>query len=189
MISPVVVLDACTLYPAALRDVLMRLSLHGLISARWTDDIHDEWIEAVLRNRTDLTRERLYRTRELMNLHAEGSLVIDYQHRIQDLELPDADDCHVLAAAIEAEASIILTWNLKDFPESVISSHGLRVMTPDALFTRLIEDHREEMIAALREARLSLKQPTLTAAEYLATLRNQSLTGTCSLLEPYLHEL
>lgn len=65
MSPPVVVLDACTLYPAALRDVLMRLSLHGLIAARWTDAIHDEWIEAVLRDRPDLTREQLGRTRDL----------------------------------------------------------------------------------------------------------------------------
>jgi hypothetical protein len=53
---PVVVLYACTLYPAALRDVLMRLALHRLILARWTDAIHDEWIEAVLRNRLRRTR-------------------------------------------------------------------------------------------------------------------------------------
>lgn len=62
MSPPVVVLDACTLYPAALRDILMRLALHQLILARWTDAIHDEWIEAVLRDRSDLTRERLQRT-------------------------------------------------------------------------------------------------------------------------------
>lgn len=54
MSPPVVVLDACTLYPAALRDILMRLALHRLILARWTDAIHDEWIEAVLRDRSDL---------------------------------------------------------------------------------------------------------------------------------------
>lgn len=61
MSPPVVVLGACTLYPAALRDILMRLALHQLILARWTDAIHNEWIEAVLRDRSDLTRERLQR--------------------------------------------------------------------------------------------------------------------------------
>ena len=59
MSSRIAILDACTLYPAALRDVLMRLAVHGLIHARWTNAIHDEWIEAVLRDRPDLTRERL----------------------------------------------------------------------------------------------------------------------------------
>jgi hypothetical protein len=189
MSPPVVVLDACTLYPAALRDVLMRLALHGLIFAHWTDAIHDEWIEAVLRDRPDLTRERLQRTRELMDLHAEGCLVTGYERRIQDLELPDVDDRHVLAAAIEAEAGMILTWNLRDFPEAVLANHGLRAATPDDLLAGLIEDHREEMIAVLREARLSLKQPPLTTVEYLVTLRTQGLTRTCTLLEHSLLEL
>ena len=189
MSPPVVVLDACTLYPAALRDILMRLALHQLILARWTDTIHDEWIEAVLRDRSDLTRERLQRTRDLMDLHAEGSLVTGYERRMQGLELPDVDDRHVLAAAIEAEADMILTWNLRDFPEAVLASHGLCAATPDELLTGLVEEHREKMVAVLREARLSLKQPPLTAAEYLATLRNQGLTQTCALLEHSLPEL
>jgi hypothetical protein len=124
-----------------------------------------------------------------MDLHAEGSLVTGYEKRVQDLELPDLDDRHVLAAAIEAEAGMILTWNLKDFPEAVLASHGLRAETPDALLARLVEDHRGDLINVLREARLSLKQPPLTAAEYLATLRNQGLKRTCTLLEPFLREL
>jgi hypothetical protein len=124
-----------------------------------------------------------------MDLHAEGSLVSGYERRMQDLELPDVDDRHVLAAAIEAEAGIILTWNLRDFPEAVLASHGLRAATPDELLAGLIEDHREKMIAVLHEARLSLKQPPLTAAEYLATLRNQGLAQTCALLEHSIHEL
>ena len=46
MDAPIVVLDACVLYPAALRDLFMRLAVAVLIEARWTDLIHDEWIEA-----------------------------------------------------------------------------------------------------------------------------------------------
>lgn len=158
MSSPVVILDACTLYPAALRDVLMRLALHGLIFARWTDTIHDEWIDAVLRDRPDLTRERLQRTHELMDIHAEGSLVTGYEWRIQYLKLPDVDDRHVLAAAIEVEASIILTWNLRDFPEAAVASHGIKAQTPDHLLSSLFETGREDLMLVLRQARLSLKQ-------------------------------
>lgn len=189
MPPPVVLLDACTLYPAALRDVLMRLSLHQLISARWTDAIHDEWIDAVLRNLPDLTRARLQRTRELMDLHAEGSLVTGYEMRIDDLELPDKDDRHVLAAAIEAEAELILTWNLRDFPEQVLAAHGIRAETPDILLSRLFETRRDDLILVLRQARMSLKQPPVTASDYLETLRRQGLIQTCALLEAFLPEL
>lgn len=189
MSAPVVLLDACTLYPAALRDVLMRLALHGLIAARWTNKIHDEWIGAVLRDRPDLSRARLQRTRDLMDLHAEGSLVTGYERRIKGLQLPDVNDRHVLAAAIEGEAEVILTWNLRDFPGPILASHGLRAATPDELLTGLIKRHRSEMIGILREARLSLKQPPLAAAEYLETLHAQGLARACALLAPFLHEL
>ncbi len=39
--------DACVLYPAPLRDLLMHLALTDLFRARWTADIHAERIAAV----------------------------------------------------------------------------------------------------------------------------------------------
>jgi len=46
--------DACVLYPAPLRDFLLRLAMTGLFRARWTDRIHEEWMRSVLNNRKDL---------------------------------------------------------------------------------------------------------------------------------------
>lgn len=61
------VCDACVLYPAPLRDLLMHLALTDLFRAKWTDAIHEEWMRSVLRDRSDLKREQLQRTRDLMN--------------------------------------------------------------------------------------------------------------------------
>jgi hypothetical protein len=69
-----VVYDACVLYPAPLRDLLMRLALTDLYRARWSDQIHEEWITAVLRNRSDLSRQQLERTRSLMNAHVRDAI-------------------------------------------------------------------------------------------------------------------
>ena len=63
---PIVVYDANVLYPAQLRDLLMRLAVAGLVRAHWSDQIHEEWMENVLANRPDLRREQLERTRALM---------------------------------------------------------------------------------------------------------------------------
>ena len=63
---PVVVLDANVLYPAQLRDLLMRLAVAGLIRAHWTDEIHEEWTRAVQERHLDLSTEQLARTRALM---------------------------------------------------------------------------------------------------------------------------
>ena len=70
--------DSCVLYPAPLRDLLVRLGGTGLFRARWTNQIHDEWIRNLLENRTDLSRERLERTRDLMNDNIFDSLVVSY---------------------------------------------------------------------------------------------------------------
>src|SRR5690554_5628503 len=107
--SFVAVLDACVLYPAPIRDLLMRLSVTGLFRARWTDRIHDEWIEAVLRNRIDLQREQLDRTRQLMDNAVPDCLVTHYEGIEGTLQLPDPDDRHVLAAAIKCSAGTIVT--------------------------------------------------------------------------------
>jgi predicted nucleic acid-binding protein len=179
MQPPVVLLDACTLYPAALRDLLMRLALHRMIRARWTNAIHNEWIAAVLRDRPDLTRERLQRTRDLMNLHADDSLVTGYEKHIEAIELPDPNDRHVLAAAIEAEADILLTWNLRDFPLKALSPYGLVAEDPDTFFLRLLKNRWEEFLDVLQEARESLKHPPLSIEHYLEILSNQGLRGTC----------
>ena len=86
-----VIYDACVLYPAPLRDLLMRLALTDLYRARWTDMIHDEWTRNVLKQRPDLKAEDLQRTRSLMNSHVRDSLVTGFEHLIPSDELPDAD--------------------------------------------------------------------------------------------------
>jgi len=63
----VVIYDACVLYPAPLRDLLMRLAVGGLVRARWTDQILDECFRSILDNRPDLNAAALDKTRELMN--------------------------------------------------------------------------------------------------------------------------
>ena len=90
-----VVLDACVLYPAPLRDLLLELAISGLFKVHWTAKIHDEWIRAVLRERPDLAASQLARTRDLMDLHSEDALVEGFENLIAGLCLPDPDDRHV----------------------------------------------------------------------------------------------
>ncbi|HPB76681.1 MAG TPA: PIN domain-containing protein, partial [Chromatiaceae bacterium] len=87
-----VVYDACVLYPAPLRDLLMRLALLDLYRARWSDMIHDEWVRHVLVNRPDLTSDQLTRTRNLMNIHVRDSLVTGFEHLIPSIRVPDTND-------------------------------------------------------------------------------------------------
>jgi predicted nucleic acid-binding protein len=150
---PIVILDACVLYPAALRDLLMRMAVHDLISARWSEKIHEEWMTAVLRSRPDLRRSQLERTRQLMDLHGGDCLVTDYEKHIEGLILPDPDDRHVLAAAMECGADAIVTWNLSDFPAVVLDTHSVALWTPDDLMVHVVMTDPDLMLQVLREHR------------------------------------
>jgi len=177
-----VVYDANVLYPAPLRDLLMRQALTDLFRARWTNDIHDEWIRNVLKGRPDLTRIQLERTRELMNAHVRDCVVEGYQNLIQGLELPDPDDRHVLAAAIRANASVIVTFNLKDFPAGQVEQYGIEAQHPDEFIAHLVDLNQSKVCEAAEEHRKSLRNPTKTIEDYLDTLLRQGLPLTAMLL-------
>src|SRR5260370_26917417 len=102
----------------------MHLAMTGLFRATWSAAVHEEWICALLRRRPDLSRERLERTRMLMDLHAADALVTGYEDLIEALKLPDPDDRHVLAAAIRGRADVIVTANLRHFPANILAPLG-----------------------------------------------------------------
>ena len=74
---PRAVIDGCVLYAAPVRDLVVRLAQAGLVQARWTDKIHEEWMRSLLENNQNITRERLERTRSLMDTGVSDCLVTE----------------------------------------------------------------------------------------------------------------
>lgn len=159
MAAATVVYDANVLYPAPLRDFLIRLAMSGLIRARWTDAIHDEWIRNLLQNRPDLVPAQLKRTRELMDRAVPDCLVAGYEKLIEKLALPDADDRHVLAAAIHPKAEVILTLNTRDFPKATLAPYGIVARRPDDLIADLFDQHPDVICQIARAQRSALSAP------------------------------
>ncbi len=177
--------DACVLYPAPLRDLLMHQAMTDLFRARWTDQIHDEWMRSVLANRPDLKRQQLERTRDLMNAHVLDCLVTGYEGFIDGLQLPDPDDRHVLAAAIRAGADVIVTFNLDDFPDKILDPLGIEPQHPDVFVTHLLDLDAPAVCAAARRQRQSLKNPPKTVEEFLDCLTQQQLAQTTARLREF----
>jgi PIN domain len=147
-VSRIALYDACVLYSAPLRDLLMQLALTGLFQARWTDQIHDEWIRNVLANRPDLAPASLARCRWLMDAHVPDCLVAGYEDLIPTLTLPDPDDRHVLAAAIHGGAGLIVTFDLGDFPAAVLGPWHVEAVHPDEFLTRLWDESADTVLQA-----------------------------------------
>lgn len=169
------VYDANVLFPAPLRDLFIRIAQAGLVKARWTETIHDEWMRNVLKDYPHLSSERLARTRALMNETVRDCLVTGYENLIPSLKLPDPDDRHVLAAAICAGASVIVTRNLKDFPGASTARFGIEALSPDVFLLGLIEIAPDMVCAAVKRQREGLRNPPKPAEALLATLEAQGL--------------
>ena len=184
----IVFYDANVLYPAELRNFLMHLALIGVFGARWSADVHEEWIRNLLSNRPDLTREKLERTRQLMDKAAPDALVTGYEHLIAGLALPDPNDRYVLAAAIQAGASIVVTCNLGDFPPQILEEFNIEAQHPDEFILHLIDLAPSLVIEAAENHRKSLKNPSKTVKESIAALELQGLVRTASALHGYFTE-
>lgn len=177
--------DACVLYPAPVRDVLMHLALADIYHARWTNAIHDEWIRSVLKNRSDLTRAQLERTRDLMNAHARDALIHGFEDLISPLSLPDPDDRHVLAAAIRGRADVIVTYNTKDFPAETAVSYGIEIQHPDEFLIHVFDLAPGAVLEALQRLRQSLKNPPVAIEQYLIRLEQHELSGFVAKLKEF----
>ncbi|RON92115.1 PIN domain-containing protein [Pseudomonas fluorescens] len=179
------VYDACVLYPAPLRDFLMWLALSGRFRARWTQEIHREWKRNLLKNRTDLTIEQLDRTSELMDRAIPDACVYDFEDLITGLSLPDTNDRHVLAAAIRCGAGVIVTFNLKDFPDTCLAPYGVEAQHPDEFVENLFHLDQAVVIAAAQRQRQQLKLPPIAVEPFLDLLRRQGLVESVRALSAY----
>ena len=119
--------------------------------------------------------EKLEARRDAMIEAIEDSLVEDYEDLIPTLTLPDLDDRHVLAAAIKAEANLILTINLKDFPEQALDAWKMTARHPDDFASELLRSDQNTVLAVLQEMRARRKRPPIGAEDFLAQLERQGL--------------
>jgi hypothetical protein len=172
----VAVFDACILYPFHLRNIVVQAAVDRLVEARWTDEIHNEWIRNLAAETPTIPIERLQTTRRLMNDALPGATISGYGDLVPTVSLPDPDDRHVVAAAIAGGASIIVTWNLRDFPTTALEKYGLRRQTPDAFLAGLYDDVPDLVIGSLANARRNLNKSRVSASDFIDILNHQKLT-------------
>jgi hypothetical protein len=182
---PVAVYDACVLYPFHLRNLLIQCAVDRWVEARWTDQIHEEWIRNLVLRTPGLDAARLHRTRDLMKAVLPAADVADYRHLLASGaldDLVDANDRHVVAAAIKGGASRIVTWNLRHFLPLALEPRGLMAIDPDRFLLELYAKAPRLVRTTVDLARRNLRQTTPTASEYFGALERQGLAAFVTLL-------
>ncbi|MEU6735646.1 PIN domain-containing protein [Streptomyces physcomitrii] len=179
----VAVYDANVLYPSTLRDVLIRVAQVGLVQAKWTDRILDEAFRSLKENRPDLDPGKLDKTRSLMSGAIRDVLVRGYEPLIDMIDLPDPDDRHVLAAAIRAKAQVIVTFNLKDFPEDKLSAWDVQAVHPDAFLEAQVDLSPRLVYAVIAQiADAWQRPPNAVVADVIASLEREGLVASAAAL-------
>jgi hypothetical protein len=185
----VVLYDACVLYPAPVRDLLLRVATTGIVRARWSEAILDECFRNIAAQRPEIPPEALARTRALMNRAVPDCLVTGYEHLIEGLELPDPDDRHVLAAAIRAHAQAIVTFNLKDFPGHVLARYDMEPKHPDEFVLDSIDLAPGAVVQCVTAQAAALRSPPVLLPDLLDTLRRLGLVQSVARLRDLLGPL
>lgn len=176
--------DANVFYGARLRSLVLYLARSKMFRARWSDQVHEEWIENLLGNRPDLKSSDLDKTRQAMNRAIPDCLVTGYEPLIAGIELPDPDDRHVVAAAILTGANVIVTFNEKDFPAERLSRFRLHAKHPDEFLLDAFGLAPSIFVEAVRADFSHYGNPPLEYGDYLKSLAKAGVPEIAKTLEP-----
>ena len=171
-------LAACALFPVAVRDSPMSVAATGLYAAKWTQRIEDEWTRSLEAKTGKPQGSFVTRHDAMRDAVADWEVTeVAWSRLSTGLTLPDANDVHVLAAAIAGHADCIVTANLKDFPEDTLAPFGLQAIHPDEFLIAQMDLDQLAVLAAFKAQRERLRNPVYTA---LASQRHWSETGWCA---------
>jgi hypothetical protein len=165
-----VVLDSCVLYPMYLRDTLLCAAEAGLYQVRWTDEILAGAFRNLIKNgRMDATQTE--RLNQQMNRAFPEALI-----EMTDDLLPcmdnDEGDRHMLAAALVGKAEVIVTDNLKHFPQSSLSKFNVTAQSADEFLLSLLDLSSDRLMSVLAIQASRTKKPQLELVELLDLLKN-----------------
>lgn len=164
----IALLDTSVLFPAPLRDTLLRAGAANLFYPAWTAVILDELRRNLMTDR-GLTESQADGLIQAMVRGFPDAMIMEFEHLIDGM-LNDPKDRHVAAAAVAAQADAIVTSNLRHFPTASISPFRLRAMSPDDFLCSLLDAAPEQMAELVREQAADLRRPLVTREELLRML-------------------
>jgi predicted nucleic acid-binding protein len=167
------VLDACVLVGAAVRDTLLRLFQERLFLARWTDEIMEETVRTL--QKLGKTQTQTNHLVGQLRTHFPDAWVEPGYRELIPAMTNDPKDRHVLAAAVSVPCEVIVTYNLKDFPENSLRPFGITAKHPDEFLIDLYHLDREIVVHQLHKQGEDMRNPRTIAQ----TLHYFETTSMC----------
>lgn len=163
-----VFLDTCALYPATLNDLLLRIAEAGVYTPHWSHDVLTELERNLAKVATAGTDGAQRRVAAMSRAFPEAS-VTGYDSLIDSMTC-DPKDRHVLAAATHSSSQVIVTFNLKDFPQDSLAPHGIDAVSPDDFLLDQLDLYPQQVVRALSAQSHDSQRPRLTPQQLLAAL-------------------
>ena len=187
-------IDACTLASALKRNLLLTLAEAEFFRVRWSSEVMDETERAIAKilakKGLDDGPARAARARAAMETAFEDATVVDYARFLPTCtDLPDEGDAHVLAAALKTQAATIVTENLDDFPDEVLSALNIEARSADAFIADTIALDPGRAVASIRKMRERFNKPAKTAEALLLDMEAAGLTETVDILRAHVLSL
>jgi len=162
-----VVLDACTMFPMLVRDVLLTLAAHEFFSPKWSPRVREEWMRNLIARMTDrdgedIARSNVARIAAAVENAFPDAMVATELPESSVLDPVEAKDRHVVVTAMVAKADAIVTFNISDFAAHHLSQNlQIEVIHPDDFVMDLVDLNEKRAVAAFRELRARKKNPPL----------------------------
>lgn len=166
--KPIAFIDANVLVPYNLMSLLLTMADHGLMEVRWSEKVLEETRRALI-DRIGVEPDLADRRIAAMSRAFPEALVDASGVTEENLDCHPKDR-HVLAAAIAAAATHLVTANLKDFPAREMERLGIRLVHPEQFLLAIMAQDIEGIRDAVDEDAARRVNPPVSRQEFLASL-------------------
>lgn len=175
------VLDACVLLPMPTCDLLLRIADAKEYRPLWSQGILEE-VERNLQTTFRLSANQAVKRVSNMQRYFPDAEIQGYESLISSMD-NHPKDRHVLAAAVRANADLIVTFNLKDFPKESLEPYDIRAVHPDIFLCDQFDLNPQKVKQIAQEIVQDMNNPAITHEEYLMGLRKVGLPKFSEILE------
>jgi predicted nucleic acid-binding protein len=160
-------LDTCTVYGSVLNDLILWLAEGGAFRPLWSAGVMKELQENLVEDGVDasLAEKRVRQMRAFF----PDAMVDGYETLIDSMTCHPRDR-HVLAAAVRANAEVLVTFNLKDFPDDCVAGYEIDVVHPDDFLLDQLDLYPSLVMRSLRRLVELYQNPPVTMDDLLEML-------------------